>query len=258
MSHIHLSPLDHLRLLLSQLPTPCPCLPALPCFRPPPASPPLFPQEGELENLLAEPAYWDSNGDDNEGDTEMLRTPRGVNSHGMSRSGKYSYRREDPPSYEHSTLFPPSSSTPTFNRPRNPSRRSATSATTSTYTADVDADATPLPQSTLAHLPELAKRFEPALTLEDMEREEREQAERDRRAERAGGLDIYSPPVEAEGEGDEFGEFEQADVGQEVAAAGRGDDGDEGEEMAEVSFGLGDADEDESEDGDSTGARGAA
>ncbi|KAK4686572.1 hypothetical protein P7C73_g3555, partial [Tremellales sp. Uapishka_1] len=45
--------------------------------------------------------------------------------------------------------------------------------------------------------------FEPSVTLEDLEREEREQAERERAAERAGGLDIYSPPAREE----EFGDF---------------------------------------------------
>ncbi|WVQ98727.1 hypothetical protein IAU59_005858 [Kwoniella sp. CBS 9459] len=80
-------------------------------------------------------------------------------------------------------------------------------------------------------LADIAKRFEPTLTMEDIEREEAEQAEMERLAESAGRLDVTNPSLKVrsgmevkqeEAEGEEFGEFESGNdsIGGSGDAAG--------------------------------------
>jgi hypothetical protein len=93
----------------------------------------------------------------------------------------------------------------------------ATSAFAANQDRRDDGDARDLTSSTLAHLPELAQKWEPTVTLKDLQREEARLEEMEREAERAGGLDIYSPPIR---EGsiqkaaieDDFGDFEGASI----------------------------------------------
>lgn len=81
-------------------------------------------------------------------------------------------------------------------------------------------DAQDIDSSTLNHLPELAQKWEPTVTLEDLQREEARLEEMERAADRAGGLDIYSPRTQhvASSDGgceEDFGDFEAAPLGEE-------------------------------------------
>jgi hypothetical protein len=89
------------------------------------------------------------------------------------------------------------------------------------FAVDEDGDereAHAITTSTLDQLPELAQKWEPKVTLQDLQQEEDRLAEMERQAERAGGLDIYSPPISKAGQTycgtggseDDFGDFETA------------------------------------------------
>jgi hypothetical protein len=120
---------------------------------------------------------------------------------------------------------------------------------------EYDDDPNSLGRATLDRLPELARRYEPTLSLEDMAREEREHEERDRREERATKLGQRFAGLPTTSTDDEFGGFEQAPasvdplgaapIPEEDAAPGlrriiSTQNADDDDDAAEVSFGLGD------------------
>ncbi|WVF72146.1 hypothetical protein IAT40_006958 [Kwoniella sp. CBS 6097] len=157
--------------------------------------------------------------------TNQLRPSSGMvhgrlNSQGISGTARIA--EDEPPSYDSHTH---NQATKQLTPSSHPA--STTSRPVSTYTvleeSGLDEDPRSLTSLDPNTLADIAKRFEPTLTMEDIEREEAEQAERERNAERAGGLDIYSPPLrmrEGSGHGhrdgdvmlddvdDDFGEFE--------------------------------------------------
>ncbi|WWC90030.1 uncharacterized protein L201_004960 [Kwoniella dendrophila CBS 6074] len=194
------------------------------CFtKRPPHSPNLEAQEGELETLLVgSNEGWDDQ------DGILLSTPRiqkERQAKGLkpskpmknplipkSQNNDYKEQEEElPPSYDAHLNAAGSSSLPISMYGTRSSR--PVSGYSTEFENEIDEDAKSLsvnPQK----LAELAKQFEPTLTLEDIRKEEEEQAERERKAERAAGLDIYSPPILKENRqeeiDDDFGEFEQA------------------------------------------------
>lgn len=118
---------------------------------------------------------------------------------------------------------------------------------------EYDDDPSALGRGTLDRLPELARRYEPTLSLEDMAREEREQEERDKREEAATSFGKRFAHLSKTTLYDDFGGFEQGPLSTDPLGAvpitegqsnaGQGDmkpvDDDDDDDAAEVSFGLG-------------------
>ncbi|KAK8869815.1 hypothetical protein IAR55_000383 [Kwoniella newhampshirensis] len=220
MSNIHFSPTDDIRLILSQLPLPSFCL-CCSGSSPSPSSPPLSAHDGgELENLFAPPGGDDADDWSLEDQGAMLRTPREVNRR-MRSTSRSRYGYDDPPAYDQTCVSSIKQSRKSLVATNDDSEPGPL-RDTSGY--DMGPNAVPLERSTLANLPNLARLYEPTLTLADIEREEAEQAERDRQAELPSG-------GERKAEEDEFGDF---------AKAGEVEDE---EEVAEVSFGLEESDD---------------
>ena len=236
MANISFSLQDHISLLFSRCA--CPCY--IPCLSRAPPSPTLTPQEGELEGLLRVSSGWR---DDEMDDALSLQfrhgTPRRKS---PSQTKDRTYRTN-----RGMALFAgrgPKAKRVISNPPPYTSDGELTDHENEPIEFDTDAPC--LDRTTLDKLPELARRFEPTLTLEDIAREEAAQALRERRAERASGLEIYSPP--ANEEEDDFGGFEQATESRnghtpDHIAAGSGDEerhamDEDDEDAAEVSFGL--------------------
>ncbi|WWD15911.1 hypothetical protein CI109_100335 [Kwoniella shandongensis] len=219
---------DRFQLILSQLPLSSFCL----CFGNSPPSPPLSAQDGdELENLMGGARDGGDDGWDNEleDDAVMLRTPRVAKERKMKSSishmkaGPSTRGNQEPPSYNTRVSLLRSQSR------QSEGGLSSIAGSADEMRKDLDDDATPLDQSTLANLPTLAKRYEPDLTLADIEREEAEQAERDREAEIA----LSASAKRRVREEDEFGDYARAQQGQEG--------------VAEASFGLGEAEDEDGE-----------
>ncbi|WWD01385.1 hypothetical protein V866_008328 [Kwoniella sp. B9012] len=166
-------------------------------YRPP--SPDPEAQEGELETLLiGSNEGWDDS------DAVFSHTPRIVKEHqakGLkpTKPMKNSFIQGDfPPSYEFH-LNPPSSPDPSTH-----SRRSVPISGYSEFEHEIDEDAKSLSINP-TKLAEMARQFEPALTLDDIRREEEEQAERERIPGPSSGVDRHE---------EEFGDFEEAARGE--------------------------------------------
>jgi hypothetical protein len=230
---------DVLSIILARLPCEC----RLPGIRSPP-SPPLSAQEGELDGLLRD--LDDPSWRDETGAVMPLAGPRTASAQ-YKRTGMH----------------------------RRPDKRASLAAYAQESEPEegmleYDDDPSSVGRGTLDRLPELARRYEPTLTLEDMAREEREQEERDKREEMATKLGKRFANLPKTDMEDDFGGFAQAPEGgvrasidplgalpvpeegntvksgEEGANAQESNEDDDGE-AAEASFGLGN---DESEDDD--------
>jgi len=202
---------------------PCQC--AIPCLRAPP-SPALSAQEGELQGLLGDELDWR----EDDIDALSLHSTRPTTT-------KYFKTKE-------------------MNGRRNHSAAGDEQATDGTHCTkpEFEIDTRPLAGNTLDQLPTLAKRFEPSLTIEQMAREEEEQAERERAARRGKTTRPITTAAQANGDEVDFGGFESAPAEQTTARYTdplgaetiplREDDNSD-EDAAEVSFDLGNVSDDD-------------
>ncbi|WWC61100.1 uncharacterized protein I303_103678 [Kwoniella dejecticola CBS 10117] len=186
-----------------------------------PQSPDLQVQEGELETLLAgSNEGWDNS----DMDMLSLATPRVVRERqakGMKPSKPMKPPFLPPPGHDNDNASP----LPTYESHLDPSSSSRSPSSRSSgpisgysdFHNGIDEDARSLSINP-AKLAEMAKHFEPTLTLDDIRREEEEQAERDREAERAHWPSMrHQPSSEGRTNGavgedleEEFGEFSGA------------------------------------------------
>ncbi|OCF54125.1 hypothetical protein L486_08319 [Kwoniella mangroviensis CBS 10435] len=160
-----------------------------------PSSPDPEAQEGELETLLigANEGWDDSYAVFSR--TSRIVKERQAKGLKPTKPMKNPFTQGDlPPSYE-SHLNPPSSPGPSTY-----SRRSRPISGYSEFEHEIDEDARSLSINP-TKLAEMARQFEPTLTLDDIRREEEEQAERERIPGHSSGED---------GHEEEFGDFEEA------------------------------------------------
>ncbi|WVR05254.1 hypothetical protein IAU60_002266 [Kwoniella sp. DSM 27419] len=181
--------IDQARRLLASL-----ALPICHCLRPAaPPSPPLTLQHGELDNLLPVPDHGGWGDVDAEDDELFARLPSAKlnKMRGDSRTAAvYAY----PPRHGASGSAP--SSVPVSQQ--------------STLVAEDGFKISHPPGQLGTTTP-----FEPTLTLEDLQREEAEQAERERLEILADGWRLTPPGMRATSvEEDDFGQFEEAVTGQ--------------------------------------------
>jgi len=205
-----------LELVISYLPCQC----AIPGLRPPP-SPALSAQEGEMQGLLGDELDWR----DDDIDALSLHSTR-------ISGNKYQPKRMTGRSRV--------TTSSQDDEPDQPAEE------------EFNVDPTSIDRHTIAELPRHAKQFEPELTIEQMAREEEEQAEKERIA-RRGYVPRAPIPSHSTAEEPDFGAFEQAPGGVSTPKytdpLGAGIATDEGsnsdDDAAEVSFGLGNVSDDE-------------
>ncbi|WWC69455.1 uncharacterized protein I206_103394 [Kwoniella pini CBS 10737] len=213
LEHIDADFISHICHCIVQIPWSS-CFPSS-NFRNRPKSPDLEAQEGELETLLSgSNAGWDDS------DMFSLSTPRAVKerqakgldpSKPMINPFKSHSTKADPPAYE-SHLNPSYS----YSNPSSYPQRPVSGY--SEFEIEIDEDAKSLSINP-TKLAEIAKQFEPTLTLDDIRREEEEQAERDREAERVNGPSMRKDYARTgscsrigrinQDQDEEFGEFEE-------------------------------------------------